>query len=301
MYTEPGDSPLVTIKRGAENKVTKEKIRAAIYVRVSTREQAVEGYSLESQERILTEYCKVKKYEITEVYRDEGISARTVKKRPGMMKLLKDAQERRFDVILVWKLTRFSRSVADLEIMCRELDSYGVMLISYSEAFDGSTPAGRMVRSMLGTVAQFEREVIAENVCMGLQERAMQGKRTCSTILGYNKLGRDSFVINEAEAEYVKFVFSTYLIRKNVSEVTELVKEKGYRGKRGRIPSSQSVYTILTHPEYAGYNIFHGELFKGDYKPIIHPKMYNKVQRLIMRQGKVVGQPRKRKLYIVPE
>ena len=279
----------------------REKIIVAIYTRVSTREQAMEGYSLDAQERLLTEYCKYHKYEIYKIYTDEGISAKDMRHRPGILNLLEDAKEKKFEIILIWKLTRFSRNLADLTATCEMLDKMGISLVSYSEAFDSGTPAGRMVRSMLGTVAQFEREVIAENVSLGMLERAKQGKRTCHHILGYDEDGKDSYKINIIEAEQVRFIYDSYIARKSIIEVTELCHRENIIGKRGKKLKPQSVLSILTHPVYAGYNIFKGKLYKGMHPPIIEPHKYNKVQRLIIRQGKITGQPRKNKLYIVPE
>lgn len=279
----------------------REKINVAIYTRVSTREQAMEGYSLDAQERLLTEYCKHHKYGIYKIYTDEGISAKDMRHRPGILNLLEDAKERKFEIILIWKLTRFSRNLTDLTATCEMLDKMGISLVSYSEAFDSGTPAGRMVRSMLGTVAQFEREVISENVSLGMLERAKQGKRTCHNILGYDKDGKDSFKINIIEAEKVRFIYDSYLARKSILEVTELCRQENIIGNRGKRLKPQSVLSILTHPVYAGYNVFKGNLYKGMHPPIIEPHKYNRVQRIIIRQGKITGQPRKSKLYIVPE
>lgn len=277
------------------------KTVVAIYIRVSTTEQAQEGYSLDAQERLLTEYCKVHGYEIYKIYRDEGISAKDVTHRPGMLSLLDDAAENKFKIILVWKLTRFSRNLADLTSICEELDKKGIALVSYSEAFDSNTPAGRMVRSMLATVAQFEREVISENVRLGMLERAKQGKRTCSSVLGYDLSGTDSLKINEEEAERVRFIFDNYETRKSISEVKRLCNEKRLRGKRGRLLREQAILTILTRPVYAGWNLFKGEVYKGDYKAIIPIKQFNHVQRIIKQQGKITGRKRKGKIYILPE
>lgn len=279
----------------------KNKLVVAIYTRVSTTEQALEGYSLDAQRRLLVEYCEARKYVIYNIYTDEGISAKDISHRPGMLSMLEDAKEMKFDIILIWKLTRFSRNLADIAVTCDFLDKIGVSLVSYSEAFDSGTPAGRMVRSMLGTVAQFEREVISENISMALLERARQGKRTCSEILGYDLDGPDSFKINPAEAEYVNFVHDNYLKYKCILEVTELAKNAGYRGKRGRIPSPAAINIILTRPQYAGYNLFLGELYKGNYEPIRTVQQFNKVQRIILRQGKLIGQNRKTPIYILPE
>lgn len=277
-----------------------EKI-AAIYTRVSTKDQAEEGYSLSAQERTLMNYCKSKHIKVFKVYSDEGISGKDIKHRPAMMELLSDAFNNCFNMILVWKLTRFSRRLSDLIGVCEKLDAAGIALVSYSEAFDSLTPAGRMMRSMLGTVAQFEREVIGENVSAAMLERAQQGKRTCSELLGYDLCGKDSFCINEKEKEYVNFCFSTYLIRKSLTEVAQLARERGYRGKRGAIPTAWTVFKILTRTQYAGYNLYKGVLYKGNYKSIRTVEDFNKVQRLLIKQGKIVGRTRMGKIYILPE
>lgn len=269
----------------------KDNLKAAIYIRVSSRDQ-VDGYSLDGQERLLRIFCESKKMQIYNVYADEGISAKNIKNRPSMIRLLEDAKEKKFDVILVWKLTRFSRNMTDLMTTCELLDKLGITLISYSEAFDNYTPAGRMVRSMLGAVAQFEREVISENVKMGMLERATQGKRTCSEVLGYDKYGKDSFTINVKEAEYVQYVFNNYLRLKNLSEVAKLCQQRGYVGKRGKQPTAYSISVILTRPIYCGYNTFCGSLYKGNHTPIISIEQYNRVQFLLKKQGKATGRTR---------
>lgn len=278
----------------------KNKEKVALYIRVSTREQAEEGYSLDAQQRLLLDFCKAKKYEVYRIFADVGISAKDIKNRPSFLNMMDEAKQGNFDIILVWKLTRFSRNMADLMTACEMLDKSGITLVSYSEAFDSGTPAGRMVRSILGTVAQFEREVISENVSMGLLERAKQGKRTCTQILGYDLYG-DSMRINEREAEYVNFAHDNYLICKSLEEVAALARANGYKGKRGRAPSSQSILTILTRPQYAGYNVFNGNVYKGDFEAIRTIEQFNRVQRLIIKQGKLTGQPRKTPLYILPE
>lgn len=273
----------------------------ALYIRVSTTEQAMEGYSLAAQERLLTDYCKAKNYMIYDIYRDEGISAKDICHRPGMRALIDDAMDGKFDGILVWKLTRFSRNLANLTATCDLLDKKGVSLISYSEAFDSTTPAGRMIRSMLGTVAQFEREVIAENVILAMTERAKQGKRTCSYILGYDLDGKDSLKINAAEAKIVRYLYDSYEARKSLIELEHICDQLGIHGKRGGYLTAWHIEKILTRPIYAGWNLFLGELYKGIHPSIITVQQFNKVQRLIKRQGKIAGRNRKRKIYILPE
>ena len=274
---------------------------AAIYIRVSSQDQFLEGYSLDAQERVLREYCDQKNYDVHGIYRDEGISAKDIKHRPGVMQLLADAKEKRFEIILIWKLTRFSRSLANLVVVCDELEKYGVMLVSYSEAFDCTTPAGRMIRNMLGTVAQFEREVISENVMLGMAERAQQGKPTCTYILGYDyDKETETITINQEETEQVRYIYQTYLQLKDIAEVAKACREKGYRGKNGGVPKPESIHKILTHVRYCGYNTYHGEICPGRFPAIITPDIFKRVQSLIKRQGKTVGRKRKYDLPHLP-
>ena len=276
------------------------KLRVAIYIRVSTLDQAREGYSLAAQEKTLRDYCKAYHYEIYDLYADEGYSGKDIKHRDGMLRLLADAQERKFDIILVWKLTRFSRRLSDLTKTCEDLEANGIYLVSYTEAFDSKTPAGRMLRGVLGTVAQFEREVISENVSLGMAERARQGKPTCSSVLGYDKSDKDTYIINELEAEYVRFTFDTYLLTRNLIKTAELAREHGYKGKRGKPPTPYSVNVILTRPLYVGYNTFKGSIYKGNHPLIISIDKYNSVQKILKKQGKYTGRDRKTQILLLP-
>ncbi len=137
-----------------------------------------------------------------------------------------------------------------------------------------------------------ERELTSERVATALAERASQGKRTCSEILGYDLNGKDSFKINEKEAEYVRFCFSEYLLRKNLSEVANEANKRGFRGKRGRKPTAWSIQKILTRTQYCGFNTFFGKIYKGNYESIIDVETFNRVSILLKRQGKVTGRKR---------
>ena len=268
------------------------KKRVAIYIRVSTLDQAREGYSLEAQEKTLRKWCDDRRYIVSDLYADRGISGKDIEHRPDMNRLLKDAEENKFNIVLFWALSRFTRSVSDLYFTMEKFQKWNVSMVSYTEAFDTSTPMGRAMIGIVGVFAQLERELTSERVSAAMEERASQGKRTCSEVLGYNKSGKDSFVINESEAEYVRFCFEQYLIRKNLSEVAKEAREKGYRGKRGKIPSAWSVQKIVTRPVYCGYNLFCGNIYKGNFDGIIDIETFNRVQSLLMKQGKISGRKR---------
>lgn len=266
--------------------------RVAIYIRVSTLDQAREGYSLEAQEKTLRKWCEEHKYEVVNLYADKGISGKDIEHRPDMNRLLKDAKEKKFDIVLFWALSRFTRSVSDLYSTMEKFQRWDVAMVSYTEAFDTSTPMGRAMIGIVGVFAQLERELTSERVSAAMAERAAQGKRTCSEILGYDLDGKDSFKINKKEAEYVRFCFTEYLLRKNLSEVATEANRRGFKGKRGKEPTAWTVQVILSRPEYCGYNTYCGKIYKGNYEPIIDIDTYNKVHSLLKRQGKIAGRKR---------
>lgn len=271
--------------------------RAAIYTRVSTDAQAVEGYSLDAQERSLTQRCAREGWSVYKVYTDAGISGKDLD-RPAVNELLEDAKLRKFNIVLIWSLSRFTRSVADLYDTWNLLQENEISLISLTESFDTSTPTGRAMMGMLGVFAQMEREIIAERVRAALSERAKQGKRTCREVLGYDRDGNDSLRINPVEAEQVRYIFEQYIELKNISAVAELCRLRGYTGKRGGTQDSR-ILNILTRPVYAGYFSYKEEIHRGDFEPIISARTYNEVQRLLL--NKKTGQPRKKKLFFLPE
>lgn len=279
----------------------KNKIYAAIYVRVSTLDQAREGYSLEAQEATLRKWCADHNYIVYDLYADRGISGKDIDHRPDMLRLMRDAKERLFNVVVFWALSRFTRSVPDLYNTMTKFQAWNISMVSYTESFDTSTPMGRAMVGIVGVFAQLERELTGERVAAAMQVRAEKGKRTCSRILGYDLKGKDSLSINKKEAEYVKCCFDSYLKYKSLSEVAELCRQLGYRGKNGKRPSPWTVSVILTRPAYCGYNYFHGKLYKGDYDPIISPDKFNRVQRLLARQGKCVGRTKQAPVFIIKE
>lgn len=265
----------------SENKA----IRVAIYVRVSTLDQAREGYSLAAQERVLREWCATNGYVIVDIYADEGISGKDIEHRPDMRRLLEDAQLGNFDLVLIWALSRLTRSVADLYDTWELLSSCGVDVKSYTEPFDTSTPIGRAMMGLLGVFAQMERELTAERVRVAIEERATQGKRTCNTVLGYDLDGKDTFKINELEAERIRYIFSKYIEYRNLSAVAELCRLKGYTGKRGRIQTAESIRVILDCPIYAGYNRHGGMLYRGNHPEIVSVEMFNTAQRYLHKKN----------------
>lgn len=275
--------------------------RVAIYTRVSTTNQVKDGYSLDAQVNTLTQYCQEKGYLIVGHYSDEGISAKDIKHRPAMRRLLADAQNGLLDIVLVWKLTRFTRSLADLVDMCDMLEKHGVTFVSYSESFDCSTPSGRMMRNILGVIAQWEREVISENIRLALEERALQGRPTCTYALGYDIGADGNLMVNEKEAQIVRDIYDSYLRIRSFKGVSEYCQQRGYRGKLGGRLQPESIHKILTRYIYAGFFSWKRIPTKGNFQPIISISAYNRVQEIIDERGNKVGRNRKYGVVFLPE
>ena len=253
---------------------------AALYIRVSTLDQAREGYSLAAQQAALEAWATTHGY-ATALYQDAGISGKDIGHRPAMRQMLADVEAGKIAVVAVWALSRLTRSVADLYATWELLEAHGVGLISHTEGFDTGTPTGRAMMGLLGVFAQMEREITAERVRAAMAERAAQGKRTCHSVLGYDPAGADDLIINPAEAEIIRYIFAKYLEHKSLSAVAELCRLRGYHGKRGREMCAWSVRIILSRPIYAGYNSWHGQLIKGGHQPLVSVADFNRVQRIL--------------------
>lgn len=148
-------------------------LRAAIYARVSTVNA---GQNPAVQTRELEEYCQRRAWKIQDIYVDNGVSGKK-DSRPQLNRMMQAAHERRFDVVVVWRFDRFARSVFHLLRALETFNSLGIQFVSLSEQVDTSTPTGKMVFTVLGAVAELERNLIVERVRAGLRHARSKGKR----------------------------------------------------------------------------------------------------------------------------
>lgn len=146
--------------------------RVAIYARVSTSS----GQDPEMQIRELKEYCRNRGWKIAGEFVDSGISGAT-ESRPQLNRLMADANRRRFDAVVVWKFDRFARSVSHLLRSLETFSALGIEFVSLSEQLDSSTPTGKMVFTILGSVAELERSLIGERVKAGLRNAIAKGTK----------------------------------------------------------------------------------------------------------------------------
>ena len=147
-------------------------MRTALYARVST----LNGQDPEMQLRELREYAARREWEIADEYTDHGVSG-SRDSRPELNRLMADAQQRRFDAVLVWKVDRFGRSLRHLVNSLAELGALGVAFVSLRDNLDLSTPSGRLMFAVIGAMAEFERSLIQERVKAGLRNAQAKGQQ----------------------------------------------------------------------------------------------------------------------------
>lgn len=257
------------------------KIKVAIYVRVSTQEQAKEGYSIQEQIDRLTKYCEAHGWEVYKVYTDPGFSGADTN-RPGLQAMLKDVRRGRVNKVVVYKLDRLSRSQKDtLELIEDEFLDHSVDFVSMSENFDTSTPFGRAIVGILAVFAQLEREQIKERMAMGKEARAKEGKWNGgqNAPLGYDYIDGE-LIINAFEALQVKEMFE--LASQNISSyrITELFNQKGYNTRYGNWESS-TIRRSLRSKVYLGYTKYNDIWNKGSHDPIISQELFDEVQTIL--------------------
>lgn len=279
------------------------KLKAALYIRVSTEEQA-ENNSIPSQKERLEAYCKSQDWEIYDCFIDDGFSGKNLD-RPAMQKLLHKAQEKEFDIVLIYRLDRFSRRALDvLRVVEEVFEPNQIFLKSATEPFDTSTIAGRMMLTMLVGFAQFERESIAERVKTNMLYKAAHGE-WCGgnqAPYGYKNMDKQLVIVPE-EAAIVKEVFSMYASGNGLRTIAKSLNERGCRTRKGCMWSHTVIRNMLVNPQYAGYMVWNRTqrkgtktikrdksewiISKGNHEPIVDKKTFDAVQSLLESRGKM--------------
>lgn len=261
------------------------KNRAALYVRVSTLEQALSGYSVGEQKDRLTKYAESQDYKIIDIYSDEGVSGKSLL-RPEMERLINDIKANKIDIVIIYKLDRLSRHVKDVLELVELFEQYEVTLFSLSENIDLSSPFGRASLKMSATFSELERETIVERMTMGKDARAKSGKYACpgKCPFGY-RLNRekDCFDINENEAEAIRDMYDKYInAGYSLRQLYDYCKDKYPDIKF--FSHAMSCKNLIKRPLYAGYFEHKGELIKAINVPaIISYETYLQAQETVKK------------------
>src|SRR5829696_1433909 len=232
-------------------------VRAALYERVSSEEQ-VEGYSLDAQDRAGQLYCEAHGFEVVQVYRDEGRSARTddLAKRPAFQQMLTDAGVGLFDVVVVHKLDRFARNRRVAFEAFERLGKAHVGFVSISEQIDYSSPSGQLMLTMLVGLSQFYSDNLSLETKKGKAERKAQGHYNGLVLFGLKKHVDSGLPVPDPET-YPGLLLAFQLAAQGKSDrdVADALNTAGYRttGNRGRNPfTKDTVCRILQNRFYLG-------------------------------------------------
>ena len=265
-------------------------MKVAIYTRVSTEDQAREGYSIEVQREYLLDHAKRMGWEVYKIYSDD-ISG-YILDRPALKEMLKDAKVKKFELIITYKLDRFSRKLKDLLNIVDELDSYGVAYKSATEPFDTSTSAGKLMFQQLGSFAEFERNRIKERVFPGMIKGVMQGNwqgaRYAPYGYYYNKEKKLLEVV-PAEAKIVKLIYTMYLANRTTGQIAEYLYRKGYKSRSGGKFNTKLVCDILKNQIYLGkivWNKCHYDTKQTTSTRVGYKYVRNDPSKIVVGQGK---------------
>lgn len=276
-------------------------MRAAIYVRVSTEEQASEGYSIGAQKEMLQDYCIVEGWEVAGVYEDDGYSGRSVK-RPAYQRMMSEMDS--WDVLLVIKMDRIHRNSRNFMNMMEVLNKHGKMFVSQSEALDTTNALGRFVVDMIQRLAQLESEQIGERTYMGMREKAEtldkaeEGKRTMGFTppFGY-RLENGGLEEEPDELPIVSRMFSEYLGGSTMDEISWSLGREGILTRRGNPWNKRNMSTVLHNPVYAGYMRWEDVLIRHHARTAVSIEEFNRTQELMASK---VRDPSKRNVFLIP-
>jgi DNA invertase Pin-like site-specific DNA recombinase len=273
-------------------------VRCAIYTRVSTEQGLDQDFnSLDAQYEAASAYIKSQAHagwtQIRSRYDDGGYSGGTTE-RPDLQKLLEDIRARKIDVIVVYKVDRLTRSLADFAKLVELFDSHGVSFVSVTQQFNTTTSMGRLTLNVLLSFAQFEREVTSERI----RDKVAASKRKGIWVGGNLPLGYEmkdgKIAVVEEEAQRVRFIYRRYV---ELGSVNELVRDLGERNiktkfkklstgtTRGGIPFGRgALYYLLSNHFYIGEVKYKDEILPGEQPPILDRALFEEVRKKALAQ-----------------
>ena len=205
---------------------------AGVYIRVSTEDQAREGFSLGEQEEKLLALCKFKDLEVYKVYKDAGISAKDMEHRPQFQEMLKDMKDGKINYIVAYKLDRITRSVRDLEELISVLEQYNCFLLCDRDDVNTSTANGRFFVRMLTVLSQLEIEIVSERTKFGLNGAIKSGHIPGQRPFGYKSADDKKMIIDNATRPYVEKIFDMYLEGKSFQQIANYFEENNIYPKK---------------------------------------------------------------------
>ncbi len=268
------------------------RLRCAVYTRKSSEEGLEQAFnSLDAQREACEAYIKSQAGEgwhlVRTRYDDGGVSGGTMD-RPALQQLLADITARKVDTVVVYKVDRLTRSLADFAKIVEVFDAHGVSFVSVTQQFNTTTSMGRLTLNMLLSFAQFEREVTGERI----RDKIAASKKKGMWMGGYPPLGYDvvdkKLVVNQQEAETVRHIFRRYLEHGCVRELRRELDDAGYRSKlrksadgniTGGTPFTRgALYALLQNRLYIGEVVHKDASYPGEHDAIVDEALWQAVQ-----------------------
>jgi len=242
-------------------------MRAALYARVSTEDQAKEGFSLDAQIKMLEAYCRSMGWTPIGHFIDEGYSGRNTN-RPEYKRMMDSMDD--WDIILVLKMHRIHRNSMNFTTMIEDLKRKGKEFNSIHDKFDTTKASGRLFRDIMQRIAQFESEQTGERVKMGMEHKAKHGTGHLGSGHPYGYRYDDGKLeIVEGEAPVVRMIYEMSTEGSSLSEIAKALNEASIQAKKGGLWNKQSVHGILRNPLYKGYMRWNGTVREGDHEAIL--------------------------------
>lgn len=268
-------------------------MRVATYTRISTDEEH-QPYSLEAQNTRLAAYVSSQEsWELTRRYSDQ-MTGSTLE-RPELQRALADARLERFDLLLVYRVDRLSRSVRGLAQILEELDHSRVVFRSATEPFDTGTPAGRMMVQRLGVFAEFERATLVDRVIAGMERKAAGG----GWLGGPNPYGyrydatAGMLQPDQTEAATVRTIFDLYVTKKlGTRAVANWLNSHGHRTRAGRTWSAVTVFDVLRNQAHVGRVEFRGASYQAPHVALVEQDTFEAAGKMLTARAEVAWKRR---------
>jgi len=272
-------------------------LKVALYIRVSTQEQANEGYSVGEQTDRLKKYAEAMDWQVYKIYVDPGYSGGNTD-RPGLNEMIKDVKTGEIDKVVVYKLDRLSRSQLDtLYLIEKVFLANDTDFVSMSENFDTSTPFGRAMIGILAVFAQLEREQIKERMSMGREARAKEGKwgGGATVPVGYDyDPDTGELTVNEYEKMQILEIVDLFLKGVPIKTICTIMDDKGYtrKGHCGKIAKwdPKKIRYLLHNRTYIGYISYRGEWYKGEHTPILTEEKFEEIAQLLKQREEMYSE-----------
>ena len=253
--------------------------KCVIYTRVSTTEQANQGYSLQRQKEECIEFAKKNGYEIVEIFEERGESAKTTDRTElkSMMEFCTQPRKKDIKALILWKIDRLARNMEDYYFLNDFFNKLGITILSATETND-NTAVGKLTRNMLSVFAQFENDQKSDRVKAGMKQAFIEGKWLWKAPYGYNQINGNMF-IDEEKAKTVKRIFEMFSTGiYSQSQIRNILERENI------YITPASMFGILRQSVYCGRMYvpsLHPEIVKGCFEPIISEELFDKVQSLL--------------------